>query len=159
MKGIWTIIALLFAFAANAQQTQITNTFDDAHFALPGTHTSVIPPSGFGYDDAISGFANNTGASVVVNKLTGNYQQNESSFSQPSLQAEGYTNITITQYKINGFDAIHVEATNGTTTINQLLIGDGTTAVLVKGVSIAGDAAMKAEIKASVLSVIYEAGS
>ncbi len=152
MKNRFLIVFLLLV--------QISFGQTGKHIKVSGTKCSLIPPSGFVAATTFSGFQNaEAGASIMINELPAPYQLLVDGFTAEALRSKGMTLINKQTIDFNGSKAtlIHLtQAANGTTYIKQMFVfGNAGTSVLVNGIYPEASKALEPEIKAALLTTVY----
>ncbi len=134
----------------------------EKHIQVPGTKCSLIPPAGFIPSTTFAGFQDNqTGAAIMINEFPAPYQSIADGFTAEALKTQGLTVTNRQTIDFNNSQATLIDATqpaNGTTFIKQILIfGDTLQTVLVNGIYPEASKAVEPEIKAALLSTVYNA--
>ena len=153
-------ISLLFLFF-----TISVTTFCQAekHKSVNGTKISMIPPKGFEAAKGFSGFQNDElGASIMIIEIPGDYESSIKGFTVEDLRSKGMTLIDKQTIDFRNSKATFVKLSqkaNGVTYLKQILVfGDSTKTVMVNGIYPEDAKTIEKDIKASLLSVSYNAG-
>lgn len=153
MKKLLIPVFLLFTYFALAQTEKRTK--------VSGTKCSLIPPKGFIASTAFSGFQNGeTGASIMINELPAPYQSLVDGFTAEALKTRGMTLLSKQTIDFNGSEATLFNVSqpaNGTNYIKLMLIfGDTKVAIFVNGIYPESSKQIEPEIKAALLSTVYD---
>jgi hypothetical protein len=176
MKTLITMLALLLAVTLQAQESdnqaestkstdlfaessqEITNELTANHIEVPGTRVRLIPPAGFKFSPALSGFEGPGSDAISVMPNKHGVEAHIAEFKPENLEKKGLTDVRSTRLTINGFIAIYSEATNLNSIYCLMLIGDEYNSITIMATVDKDKKEQLSLVKESLYSVVYEKG-
>jgi hypothetical protein len=155
MKTTCLILSLLVSVISSGQREQ--------RVAVPGTKVSLVPPKGFVPSEKYAGFQNaEIGASIVIVELPAAYESVKEGFSGEGLRAMGMTLLDTQMIDLNHSGATWVRLSQKADSLTYLkqaiLFGDSTKTILVSAAYPEDRKSIENDIRASLLTVAYDAG-
>lgn len=162
LKQIGTLIFLLFSLTVFSQ-TSINNKQSEKHKNINGTKISLIPPQGFISAQNFIGLQQaESGSSIMVLDVPGPYSEISAGLNAENLLSNGVEVSLIEQLTINELPGMLItgkQRAYGNTYSKYILVfGNETETIMMNGVFPENMNKFGAEIKKSMLSVIYDAG-
>lgn len=131
---------------------------DAKHTNIPGTKVSLIVPEEYDIATSFTGLERGDDVAIQVYDLAGgNYFTNAASFSKEKFETAGATVYSYEETKVNNFLAkfIHMQGDAMLESFG-LVFGDSTFSVMIMALFPSDDEKTKEQIKATILSAVYE---
>jgi len=165
MKYLTTIMFWILTISCSGHENDqkvISNTLTDQHVSVAGTKVSMILPEGFEKAENFNGFQHiETGSSIIIVEMPGPFSEYKKGFTKAKGKSHGMDLIDKQDITINGFSAILIEAVQPAygTIFNKYILVFGTeqNTIMINGTFPKElKKVMSADIKKSLLSVVYE---
>jgi hypothetical protein len=162
LKQIGTVIFLLFSLTVFSQ-TSINNKQSEKHKNINGTKISLIPPQGFISAQNFIGLQQaESGSSIMVLDIPGPYSEISAGLNAENLLSNGVEVSLIEPLTINELPGMLItgkQRAYGSTYSKYILVfGNESETIMLNGIFPENMKKFGAEIKKSILSVIYDAG-
>ncbi|MCD6065329.1 MAG: hypothetical protein K0S33_155 [Bacteroidetes bacterium] len=160
MKYFLFILVCSFSLLLQAQlpSKNISNKNTEDHILIPGSHMYIVPAKGFKLAKDHMGLQNANGALVLVFDIDGgNYSSNTATFTRENFERKGAKVLEFEEFVFNGFPAKYIHMQGDDLMKNHTIVfGDSTFSASVMGNYDASNEMLGQEMKASILSIIYE---
>jgi hypothetical protein len=161
LKNILFITVYLLTSLIIQGQSKTFDTLTAAHVNIEGTKISVIPPIGFTKGVNFSGLQQTqSGASIMVLDIPGPFNETSKAITKEGFLSQGIEIKEIENLTISNLPAIFatgIQVANGSTYIKYVLcFGTDKETIMINGAVPNSLKEIATEVKASILSSVYE---